>query len=526
MGSIYPELKENRKAIISLLTSEVEKFATNLVHGQHILAEYFAKDTKKIVSGEQAFKLYDTYGFPLELTKVIAQERGFSVDTDGFNEYMEQQRLQSGKKVATDTCALEQDIITHFTGYEEHLTQATIQALIVDSKEVSEVQEGTVCAIVTDKSPFYVECGGQISDQGTIKVGIHEARLLEVKKINNAIAAFIQAPTVLKKGDKVTLIVDSPSRINTMKNHTATHLLQASLIAVLGSQVKQSGSLVTPDYLRFDFTYPESVSKEQITHIEEFVNKEIMQNIPLRISQSTLKEATSQGVIAFFGEKYNPEKVRVVEIPGVSAELCGGTHVQATGDIGVFKITELSALSAGTKRIVALTGPGALQLFQNTFTTVKALSQQFKVPLEQVTQAIDKQQAQIQQNQQTIKELKKDLYHYVVKTVSPLTVNGIPVSYVSLAYAQPADLKDMSALIQKHHPGFVFVVSSDVDKTYFYASITADSSSKLDMQKLSSWLKENGLQGSAKPTFMQGGGTKVTQNFDQLLFAHLKTIMK
>ena len=194
-----------------------------------------------------------------------------------------------------------------------------------------------------------------------------------------------------------------------MKNHTATHLLQAALIEVLGKHVRQSGSVVTPDYLRFDFTHHETLSPKDIALVEDIVNKKITENIPVIVSSTTLEEAARRGVIAIFGEKYNPELVRVIEVPGFSAELCGGTHVHATGDIGCFKITEVSALSSGNRRIVALTGPAAIELFQQTFSAMKTLGQEFKVPIEQVVDAVKKQKEQLREAQSLAKTDQKKL---------------------------------------------------------------------------------------------------------------------
>ena len=331
MSPLYPELKTQEKQIISLLQVEVEKFHKTFLHGQQILEKYFTLAGDTTISGTQAFKLYDTYGFPLELTKVMAYDRGFTVDTEGFEKEMELQRERSGKKSRAEECELDVSITTTFTGYEVHYNHAKILSLITDSKEVQTVPAGTHVYVITDVSPFFVECGGQISDQGSIQVGDKKAPLRGLKKIGTAIAAFIEAPSALAVGDSVHLEVDSATRINTMKNHTATHLLQAALIELLGKQVRQSGSVVTPEYLRFDFTYHENLTPEQIKIVEDRVNKKIQENIPVEVSYTSLKEATNKGVIAIFGEKYQPEKVRVVDVPGFSAELCGGTHVSCYG---------------------------------------------------------------------------------------------------------------------------------------------------------------------------------------------------
>ncbi len=517
MSPIYPELKAQEKQIIALLKSEVEKFEKTFIHGQSMLEKYFRETAGKTISGEQAFKLYDTYGFPLELTKVIAHERGFALDVEGFEKHMEQQKAQSGKKVAHVDITLEESVETQFTGYDEHQNEAKILSLFVENKQVQSVAAGTETIIITNRSPFFVECGGQVSDQGFIRKGDHEAQLLGLKKIGNAIGATIVAPTQLAVGDTVTLVVDSPARINTMKNHTATHLLQAALIDLLGKQVRQSGSVVTPDYLRFDFTYHENLTPEQITLTENLVNKKILENIPVHVSQGTLKEASARGVIAIFGEKYNPEKVRIVEIPGFSAELCGGTHVHATGDIGSFKITEVSALSAGNRRIVAVTGPASVELFQQSFNALKALGQEFKVPAEQVPEAIKKQKEQLKSAQTALKDLKKQLY--LLQMPQWLTrienYGPVPFLFVSIDGATAEELRDISQEFLRAQPGLYFLVGQGPERATYLVTLAPDLTKQFDLKAFGAWLKEQGLQGGGSGTTLQGGTTKIDLELEQ-----------
>ncbi len=513
MSPLYPELKTNATSIIALLRSEVEKFSHNLVNGQQILEKYFTENRQtKTISGSQAFKLYDTYGFPLELTKVIAHERGFTVDTKEFENEMEQQRKQSGKKLTQQTaCILDETISTLFTGYDEHTTLTTITALVVDNTQMLEVSAGTLCKVVTAHSPFYVECGGQISDEGLIKVQDKQAKLLGLEKIGNAIAVLIEAPIDLHIGDTITLAVDTPTRINSMKNHTATHLLQAALMMIIGKTVKQSGSVVTPDYFRFDFTHHENLTAEQVILIEDLVNKKIMENIPVLTTQTTYKDAVSRGVIAFFGEKYNPENVRVVEVPGFSAELCGGTHVQATGDIGVFKITEVSSLSAGNRRVVALTGPAALRLFQETFTTVKHLSQEFKVTQSEVSDAVARHKEQYKEAQALIKDLKKQLNKLQLPSLLEQVeqVDGQPFLFKVFSDSSQEELKDMATALNRIKPGFYFFAYPQEERTNFLVMLDPQYINRLNLKSFASWLKEQGLQGGGGTTSLQGSVLKL-----------------
>ncbi len=511
MGPLYPELKTQEKHIHSLLTSEVEKFSSNLIHGQQILQKYFAENTAKIITGQQAFKLYDTYGFPLELTKVIAHERGFSIDSNGFEHFMEQQRLQSGKKQTHEEISLDESLSTQFTGYQEHVATAKIIGLVVNNQSVKSVDSGIQAYVITDTSPFFVECGGQVSDQGFIRKSDKEMPLRALKKINSAIGALIETTEKLSEGDTVTLVVDSASRINTMKNHTATHLLQAALIGLLGKQVRQSGSVVEPDYLRFDFTYHENLTPEQITIVEDIVNQKIMENIPLIVEETTLKDATGRGVIAIFGEKYNPEKVRVVEVPGFSAELCGGTHVRATGDIGSFKITEVSALSAGNRRIVAVTGPAAIGLFQQSYNDLKTLGQEYKVPTDQVVEAVKKQKEQLKEAQMAFKELKKNMYQHLMPEWIKRSekYKNVHFLYLSIKDASGEDLRDIAQEFMKVQPGLYFLVGHTPQRATYFVSLAPALATHVNLKEFAAWLKEQGLQGGGSGTSLQGGAPKI-----------------
>ncbi len=412
-GDIYPDVKTNAKLIFKVLTSEVNKFAANLSRGQVILEKYFEESKKhKKITGKQAFKLYDTYGFPIELVGAAARERGYMVDMKGFEEEMEKQKAQSGKKVSDPLTALDfgKEITTEFTGYKELETPSEVIALVKDNKPVTQVKKGDTVYVIAKKSPFFIVGGGQVPDEGWLVLDGIKTPLLEVRYINNAIAPKIKAPVDIKIGDAVTGIVDPEWRSKAMKNHTATHLLQAALIELFGPTIKQSGSLVHPDYLRFDFTYPENLTPEDIKRVEDLVNKKIQEDIPVNIEYMPLKKALDRGALAFFGDKYKPEKVRMVQVDNFSVELCGGTHCPSTGVIGAFKITEVTALSAGHRRIFAVTGPTAIQLFQETFNTVKDLGQEFKVKREEVEHAVLKQKEQLKEAHKQIEHLRKQLW--------------------------------------------------------------------------------------------------------------------
>ncbi len=525
-GDIYPELKTNQQLIFNILSSEIKKFAVNLVRGQQMLNEYFEAhlhDKHKVITGEQAFKLYDTYGFPLEVIHLMAHEHHFKVDEQGFQEHMKKQQEQSGKKMSDplDHVDLDPAVTTTFTGYQELETNSTISALVVGTESTTAVSAGTKCWVIAPHSPYFIVGGGQVPDQGTLIINHQRIPVEQVRYISGRIAALITAPINLTIGMPITSIVDRTWRTNAMKNHTATHMLQAALIQLFGATIKQSGSLVHPDYLRFDFTYHENLSPEDIKKVEDLVNEKIRENIPVNIEYTSLKEANSRGVIAFFGDKYNPEKVRIVDVPGFSAELCGGTHVNATGDIGTFKITEVTALSAGHRRIVAVTGPKAIDLFQETFNTVKNLSTEFKVKREEVIETVAKQKEQLRQTQIQLKQLKKQVLqshipHWLQKSAN---INGVPCTYIGLTDTQADEIKEITDILLAKQAGFYFVISANQGASVFAATLSPEFKDRVNLKNLGQWLADHyKLRGGVQPGAIRGGGG----NFDAKLEADLK----
>lgn len=503
MTPVFPELALNKPLILSVLTAEVERFATNLVQGQQLLAKQMgqlALEKTTMIPGAQVFKLYDTYGFPVELTRIIAQEQGFDVDLVGFESAMKQQQEQSGKKKigAQDELVVAGDLATAFVGYEKlDVTSALLFSLVQDEH----------AWVITQESPFYVESGGQVNDQGWVSVGEYTFPVVDLKKTGDlmrpAIAVKIalgelahegaKVAQLLQTGVQVRSVVDEKKRTNTVRNHTATHLLQAALIQVLGKQVKQAGSLVCPDYLRFDFTYHEALSAEQIAQVERLVNEKIYAAIPTVITQSTLKEAKEAGVISFFGEKYNPERVRVVTVPGFSAELCGGTHAHNTGIIGACKITAESSLATGTRRIIAVTGPAALELFQQTHAITLTLGEQFKVRPEEIIAAVTKLQEQQQKNQAIIRQLKKQMILAQVPAfVATMTdVAGLPYLYAELEEGGLDECKLLAQELEKQRPGLYYITAGAQKQAVFLCYHSQQAAKKIDLKALGLWLKEH-----------------------------------
>lgn len=528
MGSLYPELVTNRAMIKKLIESEIERFEHSLTTGREVFEKYaleIEKEYKDCIPGSAAFKLYDTFGFPLELTKVLAHERGLTVDIAGFEAEMEKQRTQSGKKIAATSVVGAQALSpTEFIGYDSLTATSPITGIIQNNTYVDSCAAQEECWVTTKESPFFVECGGQISDKGTITIAGITTPVLELKKIDKVIAAKISAPVALKKDLEVTLSVDEASRLATMKNHTATHLLQAALIELLGKQVRQSGSLVTPDYLRFDFTYHENLTPQEIAAIENRVNAKIMENIRVSIYTTDYQSAVNQGVMAIFGEKYNPESVRVIDVPGFSKELCGGTHVRYTGDIGSFKITDVSALSAGNRRIVAVTGAGALALFQESFNLAKSLSQALKVKTADVPQAFKKQQEQLKDCTTKVKELKKTVWQLnkPLWLKQMVDIRGIPFLYLPLPQTAPEELRDIAQELIKSQLGMYILTVPTPEKTTILIALSPELVSKIDLTKVLEWLKQQGLSGGGSKTSLQASAPYLDQSFISKLQDWLK----
>lgn len=528
MKDVYPELQTNRTLIISVLDSEIERFADNLISGQNILDRYM-QDLRKAnstqITGAQAFKLYDTYGFPLEITQIIAERNKFTVDVAVFESEMKKQQDQSGKK--EKGAAVEYEIpsgmYTNFVGYETLSNQSSVQYITII---------GDHAWLSTKESPFYVECGGQVNDTGWVVIGEEKFPVLDLAKAGDTFkpAIMVKIATtsvagknlpIIKVGDTVSNFVDGIIRPNTVKNHTATHMLQAALVTILGPQVKQAGSLVNDKYLRFDFTHHKPMTSEEIAAVENLVNAKIQENIKTNIHYASLAEAKKQGVISFFGEKYNPESVRIVEIPGFSAELCGGTHASATGIIGVFKIVSDVALSTGTRRMVAITGAEAVKSYQLTFDITKNLSNQFKVKQEEVFGAVERLQGQLQEAQKTIKHLRLSMLkgNAIAWAKDVKQEHGVPFLYLALEEYASDELRTICQEIEKYTPGFYVVINRPQPKGHafnFYFHVSNALSARVDLKKCAEWLKiKHNLKGGGNAVSLQGGGVDLPVAFRQ-----------
>lgn len=419
MRDAYPELERTREYAARIVRNEEEKFAVTLTHGMGLLneiCETAARQGRTLLPGPELFRLYDTFGFPLDLTREIACERGLEVDEAGFQVELEKQRERaraSWKGGEKTVQKIYQDLAqrgleTEFTGYDDIVdVPGRILAIVRDQELVSELHAGETGEMVLDRSPFYAEAGGQVGDQGSLENENAHGQVLDVYSPAGGLRLHQVAVSrgALKRGDPVRSTVFGEDRSGTARNHTATHLLHAALRQVLGEHVKQAGSLVAPDRLRFDFTHFKPLTAHEIREIEEVVNQKIRANIQVQTQICELEEALQKGAMALFGEKYQ-DRVRVVQVPGFSLELCGGTHVSRTGDIAVFKIVDEGGISAGVRRIEAWTGAAALERFLEDETLLRTLSDDLHVRRDELARAVEKIAGELKEAQKQIEALQ------------------------------------------------------------------------------------------------------------------------
>jgi alanyl-tRNA synthetase len=416
----YPRVRERENAIKAELQREESQFLKTLERGEKLLEEVIAKlkqENKTVISGDDAFKLYDTYGFPLELTQEIAAEESLTVDSDGFDAEMKLQIERA--KAAHETIDLtvqgeldklaENIEVTDFIGYTESSATSKVEAILVEGISTEAAEAGTEIQIVLNKTPFYAESGGQIGDRGYISSDGIVVRIEDVKKESDFFVHFgrIERGTI-RVGDSVTAQIDRACRRRAQANHTATHLLQAALKKIVDDSISQAGSLVNFDRLRFDFNCPRAMTAEEVISVEAQVNNWIAEAHAAKIEVLPLAEAKARGAVAMFGEKYG-EEVRVIDFQGVSMELCGGTHVSNTAEIGVFKIISEAGISSGVRRIEAVSGPAILDYLNVRDNVVKDLSERFKVKPEEIPDRITILQTELKNAQKEVEKISGQL---------------------------------------------------------------------------------------------------------------------
>ncbi|KVO77609.1 alanine--tRNA ligase [Burkholderia ubonensis] len=518
MGVAYPELKEAEQRVTDVLRQEEERFFETIEHGMSILeaalAEVEAKGGK-VLDGELAFKLHDTYGFPLDLTADVCRERGMTVDEPAFDDAMARQREQAraaGKFKAAQ--GLEYTgAKTTFHGYEEiAFDDAKVVALYVDGSSVSEVKTGQDAVVVLDHTPFYAESGGQVGDQGVLANASTRFAVGDTLKVQADVIGHhgTLEQGKLKVGDVLRAEIDAHRRARTQRNHSATHLMHKALREVLGSHVQQKGSLVDADKTRFDFAHNAPMTDDEIRRVEQIVNDEILANAPGIVRVMPYDEAVKGGAMALFGEKYGDE-VRVLDL-GFSRELCGGTHVSRTGDIGFFKIVVEGGVAAGIRRVEAITGDNAVRYVQELDARVNEAAAALKAQPSELTQRIAQVQDQVKSLEKELGALKSKLASSQGDELAlqAVEVGGVHVLAATLDGADAKTLREtVDKLKDKLKSAAIVLAAVEGGKVSLIAGVTADASKKVKAGELVNFVAQQvGGKGGGRPDMAQAGGTE------------------
>ncbi len=531
MGEAYPQLIENRERIEAALIKEEEQFAKTLEQGLKVLEGELSQLKGNVIPGEVVFKLYDTYGFPADLTADIARERELTIDEAGFETEMAAQRQRArdaGKFNVDYNSIVKVDSETQFEGYTATQGQGQIVAIYKDGEQVDEVVEGDEALIVLNQTPFYAESGGQIGDTGIFK---NETGIFEVQDTKKSGAAFVHQGIVtmgsLKAAQNVEATVKADLREATARNHSATHLLHAALRQVLGAHVQQKGSLVASDILRFDFANDQPVSFEQLQQVERLVNREVIANTAVTTEVLDIESAKAKGAMMLFGEKYGDE-VRVLSMGSIideknfSIELCGGIHVQRTGDIGLFKITSEGGVAAGVRRIEAVTGTKALEVVQKTDATIQHINGLLKA---QKDQTLEKVQATVEHAsslQKQIEQLNQKLANFQASELinQMQTIAGRTTLISSVQNVDAKALRHLHDSIKSKFDNAVIVLAGvEADKVSLLASVAKEFTATLKAGDIIKHLsQELGGKGGGKPDLAQGGAP-LNDKFDQVMAA-------
>jgi alanyl-tRNA synthetase len=538
-GAAYPDLAKNRETILNNLTQEEIRFHKTLDSGLKVLEELISQTKaakQQVVDGGAAFDLYATHGFPMELTRDITREAGLEVDEKGFLQAMEEHRVASGAGNAFGAMGGE-DVDIYRTGFESLLAEgklpakgviydpyemmqwdSTVLAIFKDGEKVTQAAQGDQVEIVLPATHFYIESGGQVNDTGLITASDGKSWIVEIAAARKPATGLIVHSGVVKNGsirvgEPCVASVQSERRLDIMRNHTATHLLHAALKTVLGDHARQAGSMVAPDRLRFDFNHPAGMSAEEIARVEDYVNRAILGNYTLKKRTQTLNEAIEAGATALFGEKYG-EVVRSVAIgegTPFSYELCGGTHVENTNDIGLFIITSEGSAAAGIRRIEAVTGHGAYQLYQQRMSALKKSAQLLECTYEQVPerleQVLENQNQLRKENQRLSQNLANAAFQKHLNEVK--IINGIPVLAWQTENANADTLRNLSDQFRLQFPDGIIVSGSVVDDKPILIAAVSDSAVKKGIHA-GNLIKEIAVyiegSGGGKPTLAQAGG--------------------
>ncbi|MBC7360574.1 MAG: alanine--tRNA ligase, partial [Desulfacinum sp.] len=525
MADTYPELLENRSYITKVILHEEERFSETLDHGLRLLQNEMNRlrdEGTQTVPGDLIFKLYDTYGFPIDIVTDMARKMGMGVDEAGFEERMEKQREQSRKhwkgsgerEISEAYRSLSsQGVRTEFVGYQQLEAQGRIVALVRDGNMVDAALSGSTVEVVTDRTPFYGEAGGQVGDKGRIVGPEGEAVVTDTLRLPGDIWVHVARVEKgsLRPRETVTLCVDAQSRKDTALNHTATHILHRVLRDVLGDHVKQSGSLVAPERFRFDFTHFAALTEEELREIETRVNEAIRENRPLQVRVMGFEEALRAGAVALFEEKYG-DTVRLVEILDFSKELCGGTHTERTGDIGTFVIVQETSVAAGVRRIEAMTGRHALAYWQNQRETLSAAARRLKSLPEEVPEKVDRLLAHNKDLEKQLEALKASLT--ARKSADLLDqaqeIGGAKVLVSRVEAASPKALREINDRFKERIPSGVVVLGAAHDgKVFLLVGVTKDLTSKVHAGDLIKEVAQVvGGSGGGRPDMAQAGGSR------------------
>ena len=514
MGDAYPELRANQTRIEQIIKAEEERFAETLEHGMKILEGKLAGG-EKMLDGETAFMLYDTYGFPLDLTADITRERGVNVDQAGFETAMKQQRDQAraaGKFKVAAGIEYKGDK-TQFVGYEKLTQQAKVIALYRDDVSVDQLNSEETGTVVLDTTPFYAESGGQVGDEGELMHADYRFAVRDTQKVQADVfghqGVLLKGTKPMRVGDSVSAQVNEDMRGRTMRNHSATHLMHKALREVLGSHVAQKGSLVDAYKTRFDFSHQVAISAEDLSRIETIVNGEILANAATQAKVMPIEAAQKTGAMMLFGEKYGDE-VRVLEI-GSSKELCGGTHVARTGDIGLFKILSEGGVAAGVRRIEATTGVGALEYVQKLDNTLNEVALALKSQPAELTQKIGAMLDQVKTLEKELARLKSKMASSQGDDLADQAqdVKGVKVLTAQMDGADVQALRETMDKLKDKLKSAAIVLSSVADgKVTLIAGVTADQISKVKAGELVNFVAQQvGGKGGGRPDMAQAGGT-------------------
>ncbi len=512
MGAAYPNMADQAERIAEILRIEEERFFETLQSGMQIL-DAALEGGVKVLPGEVAFKLHDTYGFPLDLSADVCRERGLSVDEAGFATAMEKQKAQAraAGKFKMDKALDYTGAGNDFVGYEDLTANAKVLALFVDGAAVNELQAGQAGVVVLDTTTFYAESGGQVGDQGMIHNAGGQFSVADTLKIKADVFGHHGELSTgsLKVGDAVQAHVDTALRAATVRNHSATHLMHKALREVLGSHVQQKGSLVNAERTRFDFAHNVPVTDAQILEIEALVNAEILANAAAQARVMDIESAQKTGAMMLFGEKYG-ETVRVLDI-GSSRELCGGTHVQRTGDIGLFKVVAEGGVAAGVRRIEAVTGVNALTYLQSLESTVAQAASSFKAPTAELNHRIAQVLDQVKALEKEMSALKGKLASFQGDELltQALDIKGVKLLVAKLDGADAKTLRDtMDKLKDKMKSAVIVLAAADGEKVNIAAGVTADHTGKVKAGELANFVAQQvGGKGGGKPDMAMAGGT-------------------